>query len=448
MTMVETNIYDLWGAKQTGRGAAAAAASKKFKQVAGDVGLNPDYGSENYSDGSKYGDSTDWLNSVLGQGTPGLEFQADEGAWWHWAFHGQEVVSTAGTNEVQSLSLSGVPTGGNIVLSHEGNVTTALPHNAAAAAIQTALNALPSIGAGGVAVTGGPWPAAVAVTFSGPRTQKRAHSLPVVAPGGNLLSGGTAPNLVATKTTPGVLAVHKFEPTNGMGFWIALWKKVGMSGQQRQKFNDCRIGQLVAEASQANKAARLTPSVFSLDPGEVFAVDPTPAALSDAAVLLFTDAAGTIEVDNVIHRGASQLQYTLNEDLSNVCGDAVVPWEVGRGRPAVTLGTTVAGDDDAVAKYNRDVYGVAAPTAGTKPKKALPGLGSYEFNMQRVDQWGNTLGGLKLVVPGVRWQPVEAFAPNPDSGVAEIGLTGEMRRTMGLPGYTIEISNQAAAYTV
>src|SRR4051812_12903723 len=74
------------------------------------------------------------------------------------------------TNEVQTLTgTPSVP----FTLTFDGATTTVLATNAAAATIQNALNALPNIGAGGVACSGGALPAAVTITFSGPQVAGR-----------------------------------------------------------------------------------------------------------------------------------------------------------------------------------------------------------------------------------------------------------------------------------
>lgn len=103
MPLLEPNIYALWGAAQTAKGSpvAAAAMSRRLLQVAGDFQIARDDGEENYGDlpsagtpaASKYGSSTDWINSVLGNGTPGVEATPTELAWLLWLFHGTETVT-------------------------------------------------------------------------------------------------------------------------------------------------------------------------------------------------------------------------------------------------------------------------------------------------------------------------------------------------------------------
>lgn len=60
----------------------------------------------------------------------------------------------SGTNEQQKIIFSQVPTTGQWTLNYNGNTTTLLAFNAAASAVQAALEALPSVGAGNVVVSG------------------------------------------------------------------------------------------------------------------------------------------------------------------------------------------------------------------------------------------------------------------------------------------------------
>jgi hypothetical protein len=73
-----------------------------------------------------------------------------------------------GTNEVQTIShnyTGNGATGGTITYS--GQTTAALNFAATAAQVQAALEALNNIEVGDVACTGGPWPAAITITFKG-----------------------------------------------------------------------------------------------------------------------------------------------------------------------------------------------------------------------------------------------------------------------------------------
>lgn len=353
MPMIATNINALWAAKQTAKGTPATVATRRFKWVGGGLSINPDYGSENYSDLDKFGDATDWLNSIQGGGAPALEATATELAWLLWMFHGQEAVTT-----------------------------TAAPD-------------------------------------------------------------------------PTTLNRHRFQPSANPGFWATFWKRVGENAAAtRHKFNDVRIGQIVLEASSANKAVRVTPTLLALDPGEQFAVDPTPGMPgASSPVMIFTEAEGTFELNGNIIPGSSQTQLTLNEALGVIFGDSTRPYEVARTAQATAgLGATIQADSDGLALYNREVYGTATPAAGAKPQRRVPLLGSYKFKMDKLDPvTGLLTHRVQLDIPGVRWQPVDDFAPaNPDGGTSEVALTGQLRKNAaGAPLYTLDVVTDpgAAAFT-
>lgn len=93
MPLLEQNIYALWAGKQVAKGTALAAPTKRLIQVAGDFTGGRDDGAERYSDLGKYGSQTDWVNSLLGSGEPGIEATPEELAWLLWGFHGAETVS-------------------------------------------------------------------------------------------------------------------------------------------------------------------------------------------------------------------------------------------------------------------------------------------------------------------------------------------------------------------
>lgn len=106
-------------------------------------------------------------------------------------------LTTGGVREVQSIAITGTPTGGTFTLTLSDQTTAPIAYDATAAAVVTALTALSNIGAGGVTATGGPLPGtAVAVTFhvGGNVATMTATSS---------LTGGTTPAVTVTATTEG-----------------------------------------------------------------------------------------------------------------------------------------------------------------------------------------------------------------------------------------------------
>ncbi|MDX3839560.1 hypothetical protein [Streptomyces europaeiscabiei] len=106
------------------------------------------------------------------------------------------------TSEVQTVTITGGPTGGTFTLTFDGETTAGIAYNAAAAAVQSALEALSNIEPGDVTVTGGALPGtAVTVTFGG---RYLGTNVPQMTASGASLTGGTSPAVaVATGTAGG-----------------------------------------------------------------------------------------------------------------------------------------------------------------------------------------------------------------------------------------------------
>lgn len=238
---------------------------------------------------------------------------------------------------------------------------------------------------------------------------------------------------------------HVFVPGLTLPFWATFWKKAGISPVQRQRFADCLVTQIQLEGSTANKAIRISPEIISLDPAENLAADPTWTALPDTTeTVLFTEAAGTFTIDTVVIRGHSQFTVVLNQALEPNFTDDVVPFEMIRGTPTATVACTIQADADGLAQWNKYLYGTATPSAGQKPIKTLPALGSYSFEAKK-GAATTLLNRLKFEAPGVRWQLPDWPAPNPDGGNAQLALAGTIEPVTAQPLWRVtQTANQAA----
>jgi hypothetical protein len=102
-------------------------------------------------------------------------------------------------NEVQSIAITGTATSGTYTLSFGGQTTGAIQWNTTAAAVKTALVAMPNIDASDVSVTGGPHPGTpIVVTFTG---KYEDTDVALMTATSSLI--GTTPAVVITTTTPG-----------------------------------------------------------------------------------------------------------------------------------------------------------------------------------------------------------------------------------------------------
>lgn len=111
----------------------------------------------------------------------------------------EQITLTPGISEVDTVSL-GSPSAGNFTLTVASQTTSNIAFNAAASAVQTALQALSSVGSGNALVTGaagGPY----TVTFAG----ALANQSVILTGNGAGLTGGT---FAITRTTPGTAIVN------------------------------------------------------------------------------------------------------------------------------------------------------------------------------------------------------------------------------------------------
>lgn len=108
--------------------------------------------------------------------------------------------SSAGTSEVQTITPSVAPDAGTFTITFYGFTTTALNYNASGATITAAMEALPSVGSGGVVVTG-TLASALTLTFGGNLAQT---NLDAVTATSSLTAASVAVTFVIATSTPGV----------------------------------------------------------------------------------------------------------------------------------------------------------------------------------------------------------------------------------------------------
>jgi hypothetical protein len=121
---------------------------------------------------------------------------------------------SSGTNEQQSITTAAGTSGGTFTLSFLGPVTPALPYNASAAQIQSALNALGTINTCTVSGSaGGPW----TVTFSGGMA---GTPEPLLVADGSLLTGATTSLVTLTTIQMALGPLFWSDPNNWLPFGV------------------------------------------------------------------------------------------------------------------------------------------------------------------------------------------------------------------------------------
>jgi hypothetical protein len=105
-----------------------------------------------------------------------------------------------GANEQQTITITGTPTGGNFKLTYAGATTADIPYNSAAAAVVSALEALPNIGPGNVTGSGGALPGTpVVITFTNQLGRQNVGQMTA----SHTFTGGSSPAIAVTTTTAG-----------------------------------------------------------------------------------------------------------------------------------------------------------------------------------------------------------------------------------------------------
>lgn len=249
-------------------------------------------------------------------------------------------------------------------------------------------------------------------------------------------------------TGPPAKTKHTSVPLPGLGHWLTFVPRLGSSVVDRESFNDCQIGQVQMEGSTANKRVLITPTVLSLDPGEILAADPS-ATMPTKDGFIYTDGTSRFVIDGTTVRGQSQFTVTFNKDLQPQYGDDVLVHDFSIGKPVATVAVTLILDSVGQGVLYKQLYGTATPATGAKPLKTIPALGSYSFDLRARDASGAVTGDkFVLTMAGVKWNVPEAPGPNPAGGNAELALAGSMRKVSGQPAFQVDIDNDAAAHTV
>lgn len=243
------------------------------------------------------------------------------------------VVTQARYDEIQTVALTGSPTGGTFTLTFGGNTTAGIAYDASASAVQSALEALASIGAGNVLVTGGPGPGtAWVVDFTG--TLGYTSQALMTGNGGGL-TGGSSPDVSIVETKDGATWATI---TSGFTLYRVYGRVVFSSAQAST--TEVRFGSgsyfsssTLATAKTADMSAKMATddvTVFNTNGEETF---------------LVTTRSGSLKL------GTVWLNKTLAETLSD--------------RDLLVLDFTVAGDHYAGFYYMTD------NSLKSDPKKAI-----------------------------------------------------------------------------
>ena len=259
------------------------------------------------------------------------------------------------TNEQQTISLASC-TGGTFALGFGGDTTDPIAYNASAATIQTELEALPSIGAGNVSVSGaGPW----VVEFI---ADLRGTDVDSITVDGSNLTGVLAATI--TETTPGGNGVNER--------WMLDILAYGT-------VTDYTNFEITGNASASGGTFDL---LIKLDTTTILDLDNIPYDVSLSGLQDLIEAqlasAGSGRYINMVAVWEAAASTTGTGQLSD--GDDIVLWVGG--------GTAVNGGTLAVTIDNTNLTGGTYGTTGTGGTTSWDG--GWDSNM---DSFYITVGG-------------------------------------------------------
>ena len=392
------------------------------------------------------------VNTLIGSGAPVVQGQSGVIGYLTWLANGQETV-TGGVNAVQTLSITGAPTGGTFTLTLNGFTTAPIAYNATAAQVQSALLAATNavgatLPANSITCTGGPLPTTnVVITFTGALGHQPVPLLTASSAG---LTGGTTPTATVANTTTGTGYTHVSTPNDAGGFWSSWVKSVGKSVNYIGQFNDARVSTLRWEASSASKVFKVTPTLMILDPGMV--ITAAPGLINDDGTkpFIYTEAQGSFTIDGQVYRGHSAFAMEATWAFTEWYGDAATPYDLVNGAAALTLqGITIILDAAGLSRFNSQIYGTPTPAANARPIQTIPYLGSYQCTFTRTNPYtGLTSESVNFLIPGVKWDPSLAIPANPAGGPVEFAMAAAMRKVSGQPPFQVTtVSPNDPAYT-
>jgi hypothetical protein len=311
-------------------------------------------------------------------------------------------------SDVQTLTVTGSPTGGNFTLSFGGQTTGTIAFNAASADVQTALSALATIGAGNVACTGGPLPAnPVTITFTGTMAFKAQQG---IALGANNLSGGTTPTPRIDHTTSGAAQVNDVQsltlvgnPTAGtftLSFGGQTTGNIPYNGQASDVQNALGALSSVGANSVSCTGGPLPSAAVTITFQKALGASPLPVITAGASTL--AGPAPTVKHTTTGVTGANEVQ-TLSVSGSPTGGGFTLSFG-GQTTASIAFNGTAAQVQTALAALSSIQAGNVACAGGSLPASSvsITFQGTLGFAPQNLITIGaNTLSGGTTPAPAV-----------------------------------------------
>lgn len=342
----------------------------------------------------------------------------------------------AGTNEVQTITTTGTPTGGTFTLTFRGMTTSALDFDSTAGEIQTALRALGTIGSTGVTCAGGPLPTGVTATFA---ADLAATDVPLLTADYSGLTGGTSPTVAIAETTPGVGTVytHVITPADTIP-WLTVEERVSNEFESFQ-YVDAKVNtfKLEAEATgylmgSAGLVAITQSSGFTDQTTPAW--DTTPMMVGGQVTVKFAGTALPVSSFN--------LEINNNLETDDFRLGSLVLGDIVEKRREIKMGATFRPTDATL--WKGAMYG---DDALTSPQAGPAYEGAVQIVIETLETIGDEVGGtpysITIDIPYAVIAPYKVTPSGDDVISNDLEITA-IRPYAGAPILTATVVNNLA----
>lgn len=354
------------------------------------------------------------------------------------AFGSVASTTSAGTNEVQTVTISGTPTGGTFTLTYRGQTTAAINYNANSGAVQTALQALTTIGAGNATVSGGPGPATpYVVTFAGSLAATSISLLTATSS----LTGGTNPAVTVTETTAGypVKGTHVITPSDTTLPWLSVEERLSYN-LESFRYTDAKVSRVRIE-SDANGYMMGQADLVALTQVAGFTAQATPTYDTSP---MFQGSLITVYWNGVALPAKSfNFEVTNNMEDDDFRLGSFTLGDITERRRMFKLGCTIRPENSSL--WKEATYGGSGLTS---PRAGVASYGSLSVVCTTYEnvQGASTPYTVSLTVPTAAIAPFEMSPSGEDAIESDIEFT-VLRDDPVVPAVTATIINGLATAT-
>jgi hypothetical protein len=228
--------------------------------------------------------------------------------------------------------------------------------------------------------------------------------------------------------------------------WLTFVQRIGTGDTVlRDKFIDCRVvGYELEGSAGSDDPVTIKATVIGLTVEAAQAADPTPTddPADESEPYVWTDIAGSVEVNGDTFRNVSQLALSVATGEELYFSDDVSAYDIVSGEPSIEVAGTFLVDEDGLALWNQIQYGSAVPAEGDGiTRDELKGALAWSWSYGAT----SALRSASYTLANVTMTTDDEITPSPEGGAAEISIAGAVEEADdGTAALTVEHKNTDA----